>query len=105
MLIASRHSEDQIREEFNYLRENNYFTLNTTELREWMEQLDRIQGLAKDFETLEEWLKYVENYTTQIQKVKKVTGDAVEIMTMHAAKGLEWKQVWIPDLNKGIIPH
>ena len=75
------------------------------ELREWMEQLDRIQGLAKDFETLEEWLKYVENYTTQIQKVKKVTGDAVEIMTMHAAKGLEWKQVWIPDLNEGIIPH
>lgn len=31
------HSEDQIREEFNYLRENNYFTLTTTELREWME--------------------------------------------------------------------
>ena len=31
------HHENQIKEEFNYLRENNYFTLNTTELREWLE--------------------------------------------------------------------
>ena len=31
------HSEKQIREEFNYLRENKYFTLTTTELREWIE--------------------------------------------------------------------
>lgn len=31
------HSEKQIKEEFNYLRENKYFTLTTTELREWIE--------------------------------------------------------------------
>lgn len=75
------------------------------ELREWMEQLDNIQKTAKTFETLGEWLQYIENYSVEIQNVKKVTGDVVEIMTMHAAKGLEWKQVWIPDLNEGIIPH
>ena len=31
------HHENQIKEEFKYLRDNNYFTLTTTELREWME--------------------------------------------------------------------
>lgn len=32
------HPESQIREEFNYLKENNYFTLTTTELRLFMEK-------------------------------------------------------------------
>lgn len=31
------HPEDQIREEYKYLTDNNYFTLTTTELREWLE--------------------------------------------------------------------
>ena len=26
-------------------------------------------------------------------------------MTVHASKGLEFKRVWIPDCNEGIIPH
>ena len=31
------HSESQIREQFNYLKENNYFTLNTTELGKFID--------------------------------------------------------------------
>ncbi len=31
------HPEKQIREEYQYLKDNKYFTLTTTELREWME--------------------------------------------------------------------
>ncbi len=31
------HPEKQIREEYQYLKDNNYFTLTTTELREWIE--------------------------------------------------------------------
>ena len=26
-------------------------------------------------------------------------------MTVHGAKGLEFEQVWIPDLNEGMFPH
>ena len=31
--------------------------------------------------------------------------DAVAIVTMHCAKGLEYKVVFIPDTNEGIIPY
>jgi len=37
-------------------------------------------------------------------KKKKVTGNVVKLLTMHASKGLEFQIVWIPDLNEGIIP-
>ncbi len=30
--------------------------------------------------------------------------DAVHLMTMHGAKGLEFDAVWIPDLNEGTLP-
>ena len=36
------HPASQIKEEYNYLRENNYFTLNTTELRKWLEDKIRL---------------------------------------------------------------
>ena len=32
------------------------------------------------------------------------TGDTINIITLHGSKGLEYKYVWIPDLNEGIIP-
>ena len=35
---------------------------------------------------------------------KKLSGNRVNIMTMHGSKGLEFETVWLPDLNEGIIP-
>ena len=31
--------------------------------------------------------------------------DACDICTIHASKGREWDEVYIPDLNEGNIPH
>ncbi len=36
---------------------------------------------------------------------QKDTEDAVNIVTMHASKGLEWKIVILPDVNEGVVPH
>ncbi len=33
------------------------------------------------------------------------TRDAVEITTFHRAKGLEWKEVWVAGVEKGLVPH
>ena len=44
-----------------------------------------------------------ENFADNIQDRPKKTG--VHLMTLHAAKGLEFDTVYLPDLNEGIIPN
>ena len=41
----------------------------------------------------------------QESSVKREQIDAVNIVTMHASKGLEWKVVILPDVNEGVVPH
>lgn len=77
-----------------------------------LEELEELQQLSKDFETLEEWLEHIENYDAIMQEAvcrenstSQGQPDAVNIVTMHASKGLEWKVVILPDVNEGIVPH
>ena len=74
-----------------------------------IEELDELQQLAKDFDTIEEWLTHIACYDAVMQKAaagrQKDTEDAVNIVTMHASKGLEWKVVILPDVNEGVVPH
>lgn len=74
------------------------------------DELDELMLLAKGFETLEEWLEHIRNYDSilyemQQSRNKRPDGDCVNIVTMHASKGLEWKIVVLPDVNEGVIPH
>ncbi len=77
--------------------------------REKFEELDALLQLAKDFETIEEWLSHIACYDAVMEKAaadrQKDTEDAVNIVTMHASKGLEWKLVILPDVNEGVVPH
>lgn len=60
--------------------------------------LDVLQGLAAGKRTVEEYVRAVEDY------VWPVSDTGVRVCTMHAAKGLEYETVYIPDLNEGNIP-
>ena len=72
-------------------------------------ELDELLQLSKDFDTIEEWLSHIENYDAIAQKAAdrrmQKEEDAVNIVTMHASKGLEWKVVVLPDVNEGVVPH
>lgn len=75
-----------------------------------LEALEEIMQLAKGFETLAEWMEHVQNYDSTIRELQHGSGknchtDAVNIVTMHASKGLEWKVVILPDVNEGVVPH
>lgn len=75
------------------------------------EELDELMQLAKDFETIPDWLEQIQNYDAVMQEIarqdrqKQPDTDAVSMVTMHASKGLEWKVVVLPDVNEGVIPH
>lgn len=77
-----------------------------------MEELEELLQLSKGFETIGEWLEHIENYDAIMQEAIRQEGsihqeqiDAVNIVTMHASKGLEWKVVILPDVNEGVVPH
>ena len=69
-----------------------------------MQELDKLQEKANQFDTLQEWISHVDHHNENAEKMH-LEEDAVHIVTMHAPKGLEWKVVVIQDVNEGIIPH
>jgi DNA helicase-2/ATP-dependent DNA helicase PcrA len=90
----------------DYLKK--YARENAKDISKDMEQLDDLLQLAKGFESLKEWLEHIEDYDAIIAQQgiqKKNDEDAVNIVTMHASKGLEWKVVILPDVNEGVVPH
>lgn len=70
-----------------------------------LRELDELLQRARDFDTISEWLNYIENYDEKLEEAKTTQEDSVQIVTMHASKGLEWPVVIIPDINEGVVPH
>jgi DNA helicase-2/ATP-dependent DNA helicase PcrA len=70
--------------------------------------LDELIRLANEFDAIEPggttagflaWLS-----TTVKAEAPDTAGDAVEVVTFHRAKGLEWPVVFIAGLEKGLVP-
>jgi DNA helicase-2/ATP-dependent DNA helicase PcrA len=79
------------------------------------EILDELQEEAKSHKNFEAWFAYIQEYREELKKQadksrqlragKEQEEDAVMLMTMHGAKGLEFQCVFIPDANEGVTPH
>ena len=69
---------------------------------------DQIQESAAGYRTWEEWSKHILEYKEQLLEQARDRGqkrEGVALMTMHSAKGLEFKIVYILDANEGVTPH
>lgn len=70
--------------------------------------LDEFEKICSEFDSTGKLIEYCrekkqENEDKQKKTVRSSKG-CVKLLTMHASKGLEFKIVWLPDLNEGIIP-
>lgn len=89
-----------------FLRE--YASMRQMPVSELTDVLLEIEEAAKPYQTLEEWFAHVEEYTEalkQKEQKKGKDGTGVHLMTMHAAKGLEFDTVLIIQANEGRIPY
>lgn len=79
---------------------------------EWLEMLDALQESMTECETAEEWFYYIEDYTEKWKEQQERSRenlqngeDCVTLTTMHGAKGLEFRIVFLIGANEGITPH
>ncbi len=67
--------------------------------------MDLIQEAAGECDSYEEWKERIRKEQDGMEAMKKKAGeDAVQLMTMHSSKGLEFEMVIIPELNEGQMP-
>lgn len=67
-----------------------------------------IEEAAKPFSSIAEWFAHIEACKRELQKQrsqKQNEGDGVRLMTLHAAKGLEFDTVFLIRANEGQIPY
>ncbi|SEK36985.1 DNA helicase-2 / ATP-dependent DNA helicase PcrA [Butyrivibrio sp. ob235] len=72
-----------------------------------MSDLDEFEKLCenfRDYQDLKEYIEELDKTLEVMRNVKVCDKKGVRVMTMHASKGLEFKRVYLPDLNEGIVP-
>ncbi len=68
--------------------------------------LDMLQVAAREAAVYEEWQALIEKEARETEGSGASNDeDAVQLMTMHGSKGLEYRIVIIPELNEGQIPR
>ncbi len=67
-----------------------------------LENIKELLSAMKEFDTLESFLEHVSLATSVDQEWD---GQKVNMMTMHAAKGLEFDVVFLPGWEEGLFPH
>ena len=83
------------------------------EFNEWMGICDLVQESAQGMDSYEEWFDVIAGYNKLAdagegrQKADaraENKAEGLHIITMHGAKGLEYKTVFLPHLNEGVLP-
>ena len=67
-----------------------------------LENIKELLSAMKEFDNLESFLDHVSLATSIDQEWE---GEKVNMMTMHAAKGLEFDVIFLPGWEEGLFPH
>jgi len=90
-------------EESGYLKmlENEKNKLKQVENESRIDNLKEFVNALSEFENLDDFLEHVGLVN---ENQKKIHSNSVKLMTLHAAKGLEFDHVYLPGWEEGIFP-
>lgn len=74
---------------------------NKIDCKEYISIFSELAELGKEAETYENWLEYLMD---ERENTKNET-EGISLLTFHGSKGLEFKEVFIIDVNEEITPH
>lgn len=83
----------------DFLREK-YGSENAKELIRIGEEFE---AFSRRFSSVRDMRTYMEQYAEAIKEPER-NGEGLQLMTMHASKGLEFQTVYVPECNEGKIP-
>lgn len=89
-----------------FLREYAHF--RKIKIEELNDILKEIEERAKGFKTIEEWFAHIEEYGQELKRQAEFyqnNTNAISLMTMHGAKGLEFHTVFIIEANEKVVPY
>ncbi len=90
----------------NILNESGYIDMwksdKSIEAEGKIENLKELVGAIAEFENLHSFLEHI---ALVMETQKNINQDMVTIMTLHAAKGLEFDYVFLPGWEEGLFPN
>ena len=90
----------------DFLRD--YALTHKIKTEDLFEVLNEIQERAKEYKTLEDWFEHISQYRQELErkaKSDKYNPDAISLLTIHSAKGLEFHSVFIIEANEDVCPY
>ncbi|WP_188069066.1 UvrD-helicase domain-containing protein [Brevibacillus brevis] len=74
----------------------------------WSDELQQILAASKRHAKIVDFLAYIDQMTRQEKEwrtMRPLPDEAVHVLSIHRAKGLEYDHVFLPDLVEGALPH
>ena len=68
-------------------------------------RLENLKELVRSMDEFENLQGFLEHISLVMDNEKAAEADAVNIMTLHAAKGLEFDTVFLPGWEEGVFPN
>ena len=68
-------------------------------------RLENLKELVRSMEEFESLAAFLEHISLVMERDNSEGGERVSIMTLHAAKGLEFETIYLPGWEEGLFPH